>query len=92
MEQDERVLQTLRRGEPALAGVTARRLRSLLQGWTRGRVSRLLKRFRLHGWLRKMGHTYTYHQTPLARRIVTAVLDIKNTMMVPQLATGPVEN
>ena len=92
LEQDERVLQTLRRGEPALAGVTARRLRSLLQGWTRGRVSRLLKRFRLHGLLRKIGHTYTYHLTPLARRIVTAVLDIKNTMMVPQLAAGPVEN
>ncbi len=92
LEQDERVLQTLLRGEHALAGVTARRLRSLLKGWTRGRISRLLKRFRLHGLLRKIGHTYTYHLTPLARRVVTAVLDIKHTMMVPQLAASAVEN
>jgi len=90
LEQDERVLQTLLRGEHALAGVTARRLRSLLEGWTRSRVSRLLKRFRLHGLLRKIGHTYTYHLTPLARRVVTAVLDIKNTMMIPQLAASAV--
>jgi hypothetical protein len=92
LEEDERVLQTLLRGEHALAGVTARRLRSLLGGWTRGRISRLLKRFRLHGLLRKIGHTYTYHLTPLARRVVTAVLDIKNTLVVPHLAASPVEN
>ncbi len=75
-----------------VAGVTARRLRSLLEGWTRGRISRLLKRFRLHGLLPKIRRTYTYHLTPLARRIVTAVLDIKNTRMIPQLAAATVEN
>jgi len=92
LEEDESVLQTLLRGEHALAGLTARRLRSLLGGWSRGRISRLLKRFRLHGLLRKIGHTYVYHLTPLARRVVTAVLDIKNNMMVPQLAAAAVEN
>jgi hypothetical protein len=92
LEEDEQVLQTLLRGEHALAGVTARRLRCLLPGWTRGRISRLLRRFRLHGLLRKIGHTYTYHLTALARRVVTAVLDIKNTLMVPRLATAAVAN
>lgn len=85
LEEDERVLQILLRGEHALAGVTARRLHTLL-AWTRGRVSRLLRRFRLHGLLRKIGHTYTYHLTPFARRVITAVLDIKNNMMIPRLA------
>lgn len=89
LEEDERVLDILLRGEHALAGLTARRLRSLL-GWTRGRVSRLLRRFRLHGLLRKVGHTYTYHLTPFARRVVTAVLDIKNNMMIPRLAEGSI--
>jgi len=88
LEEDEKVLQTLLRGEHALAGLTARRLRSLLEGWSRGRISRLLKRFRLHGLLRKIGHTYTYHLTALARRVVTAVLDIKNNIIVPQLAVA----
>jgi hypothetical protein len=92
LEEDETVLQTLLRGEHALAGLTARRLHSLLQGWSRGRISRLLKRFRLHGLLRKIGHTYVYHLTPLARRVVTAVLDVKNNMMVPQLAEAATQN
>jgi hypothetical protein len=92
LNEDEQVLQTLLRGEHALAGLTARRLRSVLEGWSRGQISRLLKRFRLHGLLRKIGHTYTYHLTPLARRVVTAVLDIKNNMMVPELAAAAVKN
>ena len=65
LQSDERVLQLLLRGEHALMGLTARRLRSLLPGWTRGQVSRLLRRFRLHGLIRKIGHTYTYHLTAL---------------------------
>jgi uncharacterized lipoprotein YmbA len=89
LAEDERVLDILLRGEHALAGVTARRLRSLL-GWTRGRVSRLLRRFRWHGLLRKVGHTDTYHLTPFARRVVTAVLDIRNNMMIPRLAEASI--
>lgn len=88
LEEDEAVLQILLRGEHALAGLTARRLRSLLEGWSRGRISRLLKRFRLHGLLRKVGGTYTYHLTSLARRVATAVLEIKNNLMVPQLTAA----
>lgn len=87
LEEDEQVLQILLRGEHALAGLTARRLRTVLGGWKRGRIHRLLKRFRLHGLLRRVGHTYTYHLTALARRVVSAVLDVKNNLMVPQLAT-----
>jgi hypothetical protein len=86
LEQDERILQLLLRGEHALAGVTARRVRLLLKDWTRGRVSRLLKRFRLHGLLHKVSRTHTYHLTAFARRVVTAVLDIKNNLIIPQLA------
>jgi hypothetical protein len=88
LEEDERVLQTLLRGEHALGGLTARRLRPLLPGWSRGRIGRLLKRFRLHGLLRKVGHTFTYHLTGLARRVVTAVLDVKNNFMVPELTAA----
>jgi len=88
LEEDEKVLQTLLRGEHALGGLTARRLRPLLPGWSRGRIGRLLKRFRLHGLLRKVGHTFTYHLTQLARRVVTAVLDLKNNFMVPELTAA----
>ena len=87
-KEEEELLQLLLRGEHALLGVTARRLRLVLTGWSRGRIGRLVKRLRLHGLLRKVGHTYTYHLTPLARRVVTAVLDIKNNLMIPALAAA----
>jgi hypothetical protein len=44
-----------------------------------------LKRLRLHGLLRKVGNTYTYHLTSLARRVVTAVLHLKNNVIVPRI-------
>jgi CRP-like cAMP-binding protein len=88
LQSDERILQLLLRGEHALLGLTARRLRSLLAGWSRSRISRLLRRFRLHGLIRKIGHTYTYHLTALARGVVTAVLDLKNNIIIPQLAAA----
>ena len=83
---DERVLQTVLRGEHALLGVTARRLRTLLPRWSAGRVTRLLTRLRLHGLLRKVGCTYTYHLTALARRVVSAALYFKNQVIVPHVA------
>jgi hypothetical protein len=88
LAQDEEVLQTVLRGEHALLGLTARRLRALLPGWRAGRVTRLLKRLRLHGLLRKVGRTYTYHLTALARRVVSAVLYFKNQVIVPHVAAG----
>jgi hypothetical protein len=48
----------------------------------------LLKRLRLPGLLRKVGKTYTYHFTSLAQRVVTAVLHLKNNVMVPELAAA----
>jgi hypothetical protein len=88
LAEDERVLQIVLSREHALVGLTARRLRRVLHPWSRGRISRLLKRLRLHGLLRKVGHTYTDHLTSLARRVVTAVLHLKNDVMVPNLVAA----
>jgi hypothetical protein len=88
LTKDEQVLQIVLSGEHALVGLTARRLRRVLHPWSRGRISRSLKRLRLHGLLRKVGHTYTDHLTSLARRVVTAVLHLKNNVMVPDLAAA----
>jgi hypothetical protein len=88
LEEDERVLQIVLSGEHALVGLTARKLRRVLHPGSRGRISRLLKRLRLHGLLRKVGKTNTHHFTSLARRVVTAVLHLKNNVMVPELAAA----
>lgn len=84
-EPDAQALQTALRGEYALGGLTARRLRGVLEGWSRGRVNRLLKRLRLHGLLRKIGRTYTYYVTALGQRVMTAVLHLKEQVFLPKL-------
>lgn len=88
VQEDEKVLQLLVRGEHALLGLSARRLRLLLPGWSRGRITRLLRRFRLHGLIRKIGRTHTYHLTALARSVVMAVLHLKNNIIIPKLAAA----
>jgi hypothetical protein len=88
LAEDQQVLPVIFSGEHALVGLTARRLHRVLTTWSRGRVSRLLKRLRLHGLLRKIGHTYTYHITSLGRRLVSAVLHLKNNFMVPRLSAA----
>lgn len=90
LAEDEQVLQAVFSGEHALVGLTARRLHRVLPTWSRGRISRLLKRLRLHSLLRKIGHTYTYHITSLGRRVVATVLHLKNNVMVPKLSAASV--
>ena len=52
-EQDERMLQAIARGEFPLRGMTNGELRARLPGRSSGQVSRLLKRLRVHGLIRK---------------------------------------
>ena len=86
LEEDAQVLETVLRGEYALGGLTARGLQKVLPGWSRGRIGRLFKRLRLHGLLKKIGHTYTYYVTKLGQRVLMAVLHLKEHLFVEKLA------
>jgi hypothetical protein len=65
------VLRLLLRGEFAISGLTARALRTLLPEKTRGQISRLLKRLRVHGLIKKIGRHYKYYLTNLGREVAT---------------------
>ena len=54
-----------------------------------GQVSRLLKRLRLHGFVKKVGRTYRYYLTHLGKEIIAAALKLKELVLIPQLAFGP---
>ncbi len=88
LEEDTQALETVLRGEYALGGLTARRLHGVFKDWSRGRIGRLLKRLRLHGLMRKIAHTHTYYLTPLAQRVLTAILHLKEYVFVQNLATA----
>ena len=85
-EADAAVLRVLLRGEFAISGLTARAIRKLLSDKTRGQISRLLKRLRVHGLLRKIGRHYKYYLTDLGREVATMTLKLRELYVIPALA------
>lgn len=83
---DELLLRALLHGGYSLKGFTGRQLRhSLLEGWSPGKVSRALKRLRLHGIIKKIGNSYSYYVTKLGKRVIAPLLKIKTRIIIPEL-------
>ncbi len=76
----------LARGEFHISGLKNMLLRRCLPNLTGAQVSRLLKRLRLHGLIRKVGHTYKYYLTKTGQRAVLAALKLRELVVIPALA------
>ncbi len=85
-EADAAVLRLLLRGEFAISGLTARAIRALIPEKTRGQISRLLKRLRVHGLLKKVGRRYKYYLTEFGREVATMALKLRELYVIPALA------
>jgi hypothetical protein len=88
-EEDASVLRLLVRGEFAVSGITSRLLRALCPGKTAGQITRLLKRLRVHGLIRKVGQHYKYYLTELGQQITTMALKLREMYIIPTLAQLP---
>jgi len=86
---DQTLIEALARGEFHLRGLQNKTLRSHLGEPTSGQVSRLLKRLRLHGLVKKVGHTYRYYLTGFGKRVIASGLKLKNLVLIPHLALAP---
>jgi hypothetical protein len=88
-EEDAQVFRLLLRGEFAISGFTNRAIRALIPDKTTGQVSRLLKRLRVHGLIKKVGHRYKYYLTSFGERAATLVLKLRELTVIPYLAGQP---
>lgn len=88
-EEDHQLRQALARGEFHIRGLQNRTLRDPLPQKNGGQVSRLLKRLRLHGFIKKVGHTYRYYLTHFGKEIIAAALRLKELVLIPPLAYSP---
>ena len=84
---DLSVLLAILRGEYHISGLSNRLLQRVLTGKKGGHISRVLKRLRLHGLIRKIGHPYKYYVTALAQRALLAALKLKEHIILPALMT-----
>ena len=82
---DLKLFQVILRGEFNINGFTNRYLRKYLGRKTAHQISRMLKRLRTHGLIKKIGRTYKYYLTKLGRRVITAALKTKEMLLIPLL-------
>jgi hypothetical protein len=87
--EDQVLIEALARGEFNLHGLGNKTLRAQLTEKTSGQVSRLLKRLRLHGMIKKVGHTYRYYLTLLGKQVIASGLKLKNLVLIPDLTLAP---
>lgn len=88
---DQLLFETIARGEFNISGFQNKTLRRRLPGLSSGRVSRLLKRLRAHGLIKKIGWTYKYYLTSFGKQVITTGLKLKELFIIPTLAFGPAE-
>jgi len=82
------LFETLVRGEFNISGFQNKHLRLHLTDKTGSQMSRILKRLRLHGLVKKVHATYNYHLTKLGRQVAAAGLKLKRLFLIPELATA----
>ena len=83
---DEALFQSILRGEFNISGLQNKSLRKFIPNKSSGQVSRLLKRLRVHGLVKKIGRTYKYYVTPFGKEVLAAGLKLRELVIIPQLA------
>jgi hypothetical protein len=85
---DDELFRAIARGEFNVSGMQNKTLRRCLSEKSSAQVSRLLKRLRLHGLIRKVGRTYKYYLTQFGKQVVATGLKLRELVVIPQLACG----
>lgn len=73
---DEALFRAIARGEFNISGMQNKTLRRFLNGKSSSQVSRLLKRLRLHGLIKKVGHAYKYYLTRFGKDVIAVGLKL----------------
>jgi len=85
-EEDASLLRTLLRGEFVIQGFTNKALRQHLHGRNAGQVTRLVKRLRVHGLVKRVGRRYKYYLTEFGRQAATMALKLREMVIIPSFA------
>ena len=83
---DLELFVALAQGQWQITGLHNAALRRLLQDKSGPQVSRLLKRLRLHGLLKKIGKTYKYYLTKMGQEVLLTALKLRELVVIPALA------
>lgn len=85
-EEDASLFRLLLSGEFAISGFANKNLAQLLPHKNSGQITRLLKRLRVHGLIKKVGRHYKYYLTDFGRQVALMALKLREMVIIPQLA------
>lgn len=81
-DDDLSVLTAIVRGEFNINGFRNKNLQKLL-GFKGGKISRLIKRLRVHGLIKKASDSYKYYMTKIGKETIIMAQKIKELLLVP---------
>lgn len=81
-KDDLTILTTIMRGEFNINGFRNKNLQKLL-GFTASKISRLIKRLRIHGLIKKAKDSYKYYVTKIGKETIIMAQKIKELVLVP---------
>jgi DNA-binding HxlR family transcriptional regulator len=84
------LFRALGSGEFHISGFQNKDLRRRVPGKNTGQISRLMKRLRTHGLIKKIGRTYKYYLTGLGKQVTALGLKLKNLCLIPAFSAAPV--
>jgi len=84
-QQELDLLLTILRGEYNISGFRNKDIRLRLPQFNSSKVSRLIKRLKVFGLIKKAGKTYKYYLTKLGKELLIAAERLKETVLIPAL-------
>lgn len=85
-EEDTFLLCAILQGQFTISGFTNKDLRQFLSNKSSSQVSRLLKRLRVHGLIKKVGRHYKYYLSDFGRQSAAMALKLRELVIIPELA------
>ena len=80
------MFRLLLHGEFVIQGFSNKALRQHLPDKNSGQVTRLLKRLRVHGIIKRVSKRYRYYLTDLGRQAAILALKLREMVIIPHLA------
>lgn len=84
-ENDTKIIHILTRGDFNISGFRNKDLRKYLSQKSSGQISRILKRLKLHGIIKKAGKSYKYYLTKMGKEVAMTSMKLKEFVIIPAL-------
>jgi hypothetical protein len=84
-EQDLKLIEILNRGEFNISGFRNKDIRTNLKGKNSAQISRILKRLKVHGIIKRAQNSYKYYLTKLGRCAALAGMKVRELLIIPAL-------